>query len=197
VLFAAIAVVLTAGLGCSDSLSRPGAASQPEVPPTQSKGKAMAEATFGAGCFWGVEATFAEIEGVTDTAVGFMGGHAKDPSYEDVCTGTTGHAEVVHVTYDPDRVSYDDLLDVFWQCHDPTSVNRQGPDIGDQYRSVIFYHTPEQEVAAQASKQTLEASGRHGRPIATRIEPASTFWRAEEYHQNYLEKHGMRGSGYK
>ncbi|NQS79173.1 MAG: peptide-methionine (S)-S-oxide reductase MsrA [Methanoculleus bourgensis] len=148
------------------------------------------KATFGAGCFWGVEEAFRHLPGVVDTAVGFMGGTLANPTYEDVCTGRTGHAEVVEVTYDPAQVSYRDLLDLFWSIHDPTTPNRQGPDVGTQYRSVIFYHTPEQEAAARASKQEVERSGRFRRPIVTAIEPAGTFWRAEEYHQQYLAKHG-------
>ena len=148
------------------------------------------KATFGAGCFWGVEEAFRHLPGVVDTAVGFMGGTLANPTYEDVCTGRTGHAEVVEVTYDPAQVSYQDLLDLFWSIHDPTTPNRQGPDIGTQYRSVIFHHTPEQEAAARASKQEVERSGRFRRPIVTAIEPAGTFWRAEEYHQQYLAKRG-------
>jgi len=148
------------------------------------------KATFGAGCFWGVEEAFRHLPGVVDTAVGFMGGTLANPTYEDVCTGRTGHAEVVEVTYDPAQVSYRDLLDLFWSIHDPTTPNRQGPDIGTQYRSVIFYHTPEQEAAARASKQEVERTGRFRRPIVTFIEPAGTFWRAEEYHQQYLAKRG-------
>ncbi len=148
------------------------------------------KATFGAGCFWGVEETFRHVPGVVDTAVGFMGGTTEDPTYSEVCTGRTGHAEVVQVTYDPEKVSYRDLLDVFWNAHDPTTPNRQGPDIGMQYRSVIFYHTPEQEKEARTSKEEMDRSGRFGRPIVTAIEPAGTFWRAEEYHQQYFAKHG-------
>jgi len=151
----------------------------------------MEKATFGAGCFWGVEAAFQEIEGVTSTAVGYSGGTLANPTYQDVCSGRTGHAEVVQVEYDPARVSYDRLLDVFWDNHDPTTLNRQGPDIGEQYRSAIFFHTPEQEAVAKASKARLEQSGRFRRPIVTEITPASAFWRAEEYHQRYLEKRGL------
>jgi peptide-methionine (S)-S-oxide reductase len=151
----------------------------------------MEKATFGAGCFWGVEAAFQEIEGVVSTAVGYSGGSRRNPTYEDVCSGRTGHAEVVQVEYDRARVSYDRLLDVFWDNHDPTTLNRQGPDVGEQYRSAIFFHTPEQEAAAKASKARLEASGRFRRPIVTEITPASEFWRAEEYHQRYLEKRGL------
>jgi len=151
----------------------------------------MEKATFGAGCFWGVEAAFQEVEGVVSTAVGYSGGHLQKPTYQDVCSGRTGHAEVVQLEYDPARVSYDQLLDVFWENHDPTTLNRQGPDIGAQYRSAIFFHTPEQEAAARASKTRLERSGRYPRPIVTEITPASEFWRAEDYHQHYLEKRGL------
>ncbi len=149
------------------------------------------KATFGAGCFWGVEATFRQIKGVTATAVGYAGGTMKDPTYHDVCTDRTGHAEVVEVDYDPNQVSYAKLLEVFWANHDPTQLNRQGPDIGTQYRSVIFYHTPEQQAAAIASKEALEKSGKYRRPIATEILPAPEFYRAEDYHQQYLEKRGL------
>jgi peptide-methionine (S)-S-oxide reductase len=148
-------------------------------------------ATFGAGCFWGVEAAFRQVEGVVATAVGFSGGGLENPSYQDVCTGTTGHAEVVQVDYDPERVSYEDLLTVFWENHDPTTLNRQGPDIGTQYRSVVFYHSPEQKEAAQSSKEKLGQSGRYQDPIVTTVEPASTFYKAEDYHQQYLEKRGL------
>lgn len=151
----------------------------------------MAQATFGAGCFWGVEAAFRQLAGVTGTAVGYAGGHTKNPTYEQVCTDRTGHAEVVQVDYDPDKVSFDRLLEVFWNNHDPTQLNRQGPDFGSQYRSVVFYHTPEQRAAAEASKAALAASGRFRRPIVTLIEPAPEFYRAEEYHQQYLEKRGQ------
>ena len=150
----------------------------------------MEKATFAAGCFWGVEETFRQLPGVLDTAVGFMGGTTANPSYREVCGGRTGHAEVVHLEFDPARISYEELLEAFWSCHDPTTLNRQGPDVGDQYRSEIFHHTPEQEAAARASKERLEAAGRFRRPIVTAIEPALTFWRAEEYHQRYLEKRG-------
>jgi len=148
----------------------------------------MAKATFGAGCFWGVEAAFRRIPGVTDAAVGYAGGHTDSPTYRDVCSHGTGHAEVVQVDYDPAQVSYDVLLDAFWQMHDPTQLNRQGPDVGDQYRSVIFFHTPEQEAAAKKSKEALESGQLLKRPVATLIQEAPTFWRAEEYHQRYLEK---------
>lgn len=151
----------------------------------------MAKATFGAGCFWGVEVAFRNVPGVLDAAVGYSGGDLQDPTYKDVCSGRTGHAEVVQVDYDPGRVSYDDLLNVFWDNHDPTQLNRQGPDVGEQYRSVIFFHTPEQQAAAAASKERLEKSGRFGRKIVTQIEPAAAFYPAEDYHQRYLEKRGL------
>jgi len=147
-------------------------------------------ATFGAGCFWGIEAAFRRVSGVLDAAVGYSGGRTENPSYQDVCTDTTGHAEVVQVTFDPEKLSYEQLLDVFWTIHDPTQVNRQGPDYGKQYRTAIFFHSPEQEATAKKSKQALEASGKLRRPVATEITPAGTFWRAEEYHQRYLEKRG-------
>ena len=151
----------------------------------------MEKATFGAGCFWGIEAAFRNVKGVKTTAVGYSGGALKNPTYEDVCAGLTGHAEVVQVSYDQAEVSYQELLDVFWEIHDPTTLNRQGPDVGTQYRSAIFFHTPEQEAAARASKENLEASRRYQRPVATEITPASEFYRAEEYHQQYLEKRGQ------
>ena len=151
----------------------------------------MELATFGAGCFWGIEALFRQVEGVVDAAVGYTGGTLENPTYKDVCSDRTGHAEVVQVTFDPARVSYEKLLDVFWQVHDPTQLNRQGPDHGRQYRSAIFFHSPEQEAAARASKAKLQASNLFSRPIVTEITPASTFWRAEEYHQRYLEKNGL------
>ena len=149
----------------------------------------MAITTFGAGCFWGVEAAFRQIQGVTSTAVGYLGGTVENPTYQDVCTGSTGHAEVVQVEYDPAQIAYEDLLDVFWKCHDPTTLDRQGPDVGAQYRSAVFFHTPEQEAAAKVSTEKVQ--GRFKRPIVTEITPASTFYRAEEYHQQYLEKRGQ------
>lgn len=152
----------------------------------------MEKATFGAGCFWGVEAAFREIPGVVEAAVGYLGGILENPTYQDVCTDTTGHAEVVQVTYDPAHVSYDKLLDLFWSIHNPTTMNRQGPDVGSQYRSAIFYHSPEQKAAAEKSKAALEAAKRFARPIVTEITAASTFYRAEEYHQQYLAKRGLR-----
>lgn len=155
----------------------------------------MAKATFGAGCFWGIEAAFRRIDGVTDAAVGYAGGHTENPSYREVCSHGTGHAEVVQVEYDPGRVSFEELLDAFWDMHDPTQLNRQGPDVGDQYRSVIFFHTPEQEQLARESKKRQENSGTFTGPIVTAIERAPTFWRAEEYHQRYLEKNSGAGCG--
>ena len=151
----------------------------------------MEKATFGAGCFWGVEAAFRQVKGVTATAVGYSGGKTENPTYYDVCTDKTGHAEVVEVTYDPAQVSYDELLNLFWETHDPTTLNYQGPDHGSQYRSAIFYYTPEQQQTAQASKEKWNSSGRFRKPIVTEITPASKFYRAEEYHQQYLEKRGM------
>ena len=150
------------------------------------------KATFGAGCFWGVEATFRELDGVIDAAVGYEGGHTPDPTYQDVCTDQTGHVEVVEVTYDPAQIQYEKLLDTFWSSHDPTQTNRQGPDVGTQYRTVIFYHTPEQQKIATELKAELDRSGKYRRPLATKIEPAETFYRAEEYHQQYLTKRGFR-----
>jgi peptide-methionine (S)-S-oxide reductase len=152
----------------------------------------MASATFGAGCCWGVEAAFRRVPGVTATAVGYAGGDLPHPSYEMVCSGRTGHAEVVQVEYDPARVSYDALLETFWQSHDPTQLDRQGPDVGRQYRSAIFTHDQEQADAAAASKAALDASGRWRGPVMTEITPLETFWRAEDYHQQYFEKRGLR-----
>ena len=149
------------------------------------------KATFGAGCFWGVEAAFRKVKGVVSTTVGYSGGSSKNPTYKDVCSGRTGHAEVVQVEYDPSKTSYEELLKVFWGVHDPTQINRQGPDVGTQYRSAIFFYTAEQEAAAKAAKAHLEKSGRYRKPIVTEIIPASEFYMAEEYHQQYFEKHGM------
>jgi peptide-methionine (S)-S-oxide reductase len=152
----------------------------------------MQKATFGAGCFWGVEAEFRQLaSGIVSTAVGYEGGTMKNPTYRDVCTDRTGHAEVVEVEYDPEKITYEDLLKVFWENHDPTTLNRQGPDVGKQYRSVIFYHTPEQQAAALASKERLEKSGRYRRPLVTEVVPATAFYPAEDYHQQYLEKRGL------
>lgn len=148
-------------------------------------------ATFGAGCFWGVEAEFRRTPGVIATAVGYEGGSKDNPTYKEVCTDRTGHAEVVQVEYDPALVSYNDLLKVFWTNHDPTTLNRQGPDFGSQYRSVVFFHSPEQQEQAENSKAALEASGVFKRPVVTQIVPAETFYMAEDYHQQYLEKRGL------
>jgi len=161
-----------------------------EATTTGTNGK-REKATFGAGCFWGVEVAFREVKDVTDAAVGYSGGNMENPTYRDVCTGRTGHAEVVEIEYDPAQVSYEELLRVFWENHNPTELNRQGPDTGTQYRSAIFYHTEEQRKAAEESKRALEESGRFRRPVVTVIEPASAFFRAEEYHQQYLAKRGL------
>ena len=149
------------------------------------------KATFGAGCFWGVEVAFRQVPGVLNAEAGYEGGSLTNPSYEDVCTGRTGHAEVVEVTFDPAGVSYEQLVDVFFTHHDPTTLNRQGPDRGSQYRSAIFYHDEEQRGVAEAAKERWNRSGRWRSPIVTEVTPASTFYRAEEYHQRYLEKHGL------
>lgn len=148
----------------------------------------MAKATFAAGCFWHPQHVFDQVEGVTATWVGYMGGGKPKPTYEEVCTGATGHAEVVHMEFDPDKVSYERLLDMLWEIHDPTQRDRQGPDIGTQYRSAIFFHDATQEAAARASKDALAASGKHGRDIATEIAPAGTFWEGEDYHQKYFKR---------
>lgn len=152
---------------------------------------ATEKATFAAGCFWGVESAFRRVKGVISTQVGYAGGHHANPGYREVCTGFTGHAESLEILFDPAQVSYEELLEIFWHEHDPTTLNRQGPDVGSQYRSVIFYHTPEQEAAARASKERLQVSGRYHRPIVTEIVPATEFHRAEEYHQQYFEKQGV------
>ena len=149
------------------------------------------KATFGAGCFWGVEAAFRRVPGVKATRAGYAGGHTENPTYRDVCTDATGHAEVVEVTYDPERVSYEDLLEVFWTNHDPTQYNRQGPDVGSQYRSAIFFHDEEQEKTARRSKEELERNRVHKRPVVTEIERVGEFYEAEDYHQQYLEKRGL------
>jgi peptide-methionine (S)-S-oxide reductase len=150
----------------------------------------MEKATFAAGCFWGVETRFRQIPGVIETRVGYTGGHTSKPTYEQVCSDKTGHAEAIEILFDPKQVTYAQLLDLFWHLHDPTQVNRQGPDVGSQYRSAIFTHTPEQEHIAKRSKEALEKSKRFKKPIATQILPATTFYPAEEYHQRYHEKHG-------
>lgn len=151
----------------------------------------MEKAIFGAGCFWGVEATFRQLPGVDDVVCGYTGGHMQNPTYDDVCTGKTGHAEVVEVTFDPAKVSYEKLLDAFWKCHNPTTLNRQGPDIGTQYRSAIFYLSPEQQRAAEAAKESLNNLGAFRSPIVTEVTEAGEFYPAEEYHQRYLEKRGL------
>lgn len=161
------------------------------VPDTSSDSAETAQATFAAGCFWGVEAAFRQLDGVVSTTVGYTGGHVENPTYRQVCSHTTGHAEAVRVTYDPSEIKYEDLLKVFWETHDPTQVNRQGPDVGDQYRSGIFYHNEAQRKAAEASKKALDDSGKLSKPVATEITEAPTFWKAEDYHQQYLEKRGM------
>ena len=152
---------------------------------------AQARATFAAGCFWGVEETFRRIPGVKETAVGYIGGSTSEPTYKEICSGTTGHTEAVDVNFDPDEVTFEQLLEVFWENHDPTQLNRQGPDLGSQYRSGIFFHSAAQEAVAKASKDG--AAPRFPRPIVTEITAAPTFWRAEEYHQQYFEKNGMVG----
>jgi peptide-methionine (S)-S-oxide reductase len=151
----------------------------------------LEKATFAAGCFWGVEAAFRQIKGVVSTSVGYTGGHFDNPNYRQVCTGMTNHAEAVEVVYDPSRISYDQLLEVFWSNHNPTTLNRQGPDVGTQYRSVVFYHSLEQREKAEASRAQLEASGRYRNPIVTEIKEAVTYYPAEDYHQQYLEKRGL------
>jgi peptide-methionine (S)-S-oxide reductase len=151
----------------------------------------MEKATFGAGCFWGVEVRFGQLPGVLETAVGYEGGKTEKPSYKEVCTDMTGHAEVVELDFDPSKVSYQQILDLFFELHDPTQLNRQGPDYGTQYRSAIFYHSPEQEAAAKATIARLTEEKRFSRPIVTQVVPAETFWKAEDYHQKYLEKRGM------
>jgi peptide-methionine (S)-S-oxide reductase len=151
----------------------------------------MEKATFGAGCFWGVEAIFRSIPGVVSTLVGYCGGKTDNPTYKDVCTDTTGHAEVVEITFDPAQLPYEQLLETFWKLHDPTTPNRQGPDVGSQYRSVIFFHSPAQEAAARAAKERLDKSGQFRNPVVTQIVPAVPFYKAEDYHQRYLEKRGL------
>ncbi|MDP9188232.1 MAG: peptide-methionine (S)-S-oxide reductase MsrA [Actinomycetota bacterium] len=151
--------------------------------------KLLEKTTFAAGCFWQVEVEFRNVDGVKDAVVGYIGGASERPTYEDVCSGATGHAEAVEVTFDPDEVSYAELLDVFWGLHDPTQLNRQGPDVGTQYRTAVFFHTPGQEAEAIASRERAQADAR--KPIVTEIVPAGSFWPAEDYHQRYLEKRGL------
>lgn len=150
----------------------------------------LEKATFAAGCFWGVEEAFRTLPGVVETAVGYTGGQAENPTYQQVCAGNTGHAEAVEVQYDPRQIGYEQLLETFWAIHDPTTLNRQGPDVGSQYRSAIFYHSAQQEAAATASKEAKDAAGQFRGPIVTQIQPAATFWRAEDYHQQYIAKGG-------
>jgi peptide-methionine (S)-S-oxide reductase len=164
-------------------------------PAAEEDGVKTEKATFAAGCFWGVEATFRDIDGVIDTRVGYTGGEKEDPTYREVCTDRTGHAEAVEVTFDPAVVTYEELLKVFWELHDPTQLNRQGPDVGSQYRSAIFFHSPEQEEKARASKEKLQKDRQYKTPIVTQIVPASEFYGAEEYHQRYLEKMGRKSCG--
>ncbi|DAC73387.1 MAG TPA: peptide-methionine (S)-S-oxide reductase [Thermoplasmata archaeon] len=151
----------------------------------------MEKATFGAGCFWHVEEAFRQLKGVISTTVGYTGGTLKNPTYEDVCTDKTGHAEVVEVTFEAKKITYEELLTVFWDIHDPTTKNRQGPDVGTQYRSAIFYHTPEQKTAAEQSKKNLDQSGKYKKKIVTEVTAVTTFYPAEDYHQHYLAKHGL------
>ena len=153
--------------------------------------KKLETATFGAGCFWSVEEVYRQTKGVKTTAVGFMGGTVKDPSYENVCSDNTGHAEVVHMEYDPEEITYEELLRIFWESHDPTTIDRQGPDVGSQYRSVIFFHTPEQEKLAKASKDAIAQSGKFKNIIVTTILPAEEFYKAEKHHQQYLLRHNL------
>jgi peptide-methionine (S)-S-oxide reductase len=192
VVLAIICLALVGALGCqsADGESAP-AKARADAGVDSTGDNSMDKATFAAGCFWGVEAAFRNVKGVSSTQVGYTGGKTEDPTYREVCSDRTGHAEAVEVTYDPDSVSYSDLLDVFWSIHDPTQVDRQGPDVGSQYRSAVFFHTPEQEAEARASKAELEKKNRFKRPVATEIVPASEFYRAEEYHQRYFEKRGI------
>ncbi len=157
----------------------------------QAEEQAMEKAAFGAGCFWGVEKVFGDIPGVVSTQVGYTGGKLKNPSYEQVCSSDTGHAEAIEITYDPSKISYEDLLEAFWTHHDPTTKNRQGNDVGTQYRSVIFYYTPEQKAAAEKTKRLLDRAGIYRDNIVTEVEPMDTFYRAEEYHQKYLKKNPL------
>ncbi|MDQ7798549.1 MAG: peptide-methionine (S)-S-oxide reductase MsrA [Candidatus Edwardsbacteria bacterium] len=180
--------VLTLNAQGQDNKGKGGSQTRPDN--TKAKDKKMETAIFAAGCFWGVEADFQKLKGVASTEVGYTGGHTQDPSYQQVCTDTTGHAEAIRLTYDPAVISYDDLLKVFWENHNPTTPNRQGPDVGSQYRSAVFYTTPEQQKAALASKEKLDRSDKYSRPIVTEITKAGEFYRAEEYHQQYYRKKG-------
>jgi peptide-methionine (S)-S-oxide reductase len=179
-----LAIFLVAGLTAQNA------------PAKDRRGGKLEKATFAAGCFWGVEESFRQLKGVISTTVGYTGGHFVNPTYENVCSGKTGHAEAVEIEYDPKVISYNQLLDVFWKAHDPTTKNRQGPDIGYQYRSAIFFHNPEQETAAKASKEKLDKSGRYKNKIVTEIVPAKEFYLAEEYHQHYYQKNGGGSCGF-
>jgi peptide methionine sulfoxide reductase msrA/msrB len=178
---------------CLNSASLVFVAAGKEVP---EKAPQLARAAFAAGCFWGSQEDFEKVPGVIETTVGYMGGTLKNPTYEDVCTDQTGHAETVLIEYDPAKVTYDQLLDIFWANHDPTTPNQQGPDVGTQYRSVIFYYSPEQKAAAEAAKARLEASHHYSRPVVTQVIAATDFWKAEDYHQHYLDKHGLSNCRY-
>lgn len=180
--------VLTLNAQGQDNKDKGGSQTRPDN--TKAKDKKMETAIFAAGCFWGVEADFQKLKGVVSTEVGYTGGHTQDPTYQQVCTDTTGHAEAIRITYDPAVISYDDLLKVFWENHNPTTPDRQGPDVGSQYRSAIFYTTPEQQKAAINSREKLNRSHKYSRPIVTEITPATEFYRAEEYHQQYYQKKG-------
>jgi peptide-methionine (S)-S-oxide reductase len=189
-----VSAIALAGYGCENKAegARPSKSSGAEVERAmEDMETGLERATFAAGCFWGVEAALRKVEGVVSTQVGYTGGKTEDPTYKEVCGDRTGHAEAVEITYDPDRVAYGDLLEVFWTIHDPTQHNRQGPDVGSQYRSAVFYHNEEQAEAARESKERLDKSGKFSRSIATEIVPAATFYRAEEYHQQYYEKRGI------
>lgn len=188
-----VEILLIMGLFAASAPDDAGAAGVGEK--SEAGGVKMERATFAAGCFWGVEAGFRSVKGVLSTQVGYTGGKTENPDYHEVCTDKTGHAEAVEVTYDPSVVSYDELLKVFWELHDPTQLNKQGPDVGSQYRSAVFFHNPEQEKLARASKREVEASGKYKRPVVTEIVPATEFYRAEEYHQQYLEKRGGKTCG--
>ncbi|MFW5866637.1 MAG: peptide-methionine (S)-S-oxide reductase MsrA [Armatimonadota bacterium] len=196
VIAAATLVVSVAFAGCAYTAAQDEA--QPQATQTTNEGSGEREmatetATFGAGCFWGVEERFRTTPGVTDTEVGYAGGQTENPTYKQVCSHATGHAEVVQLQYDPEQISYEELLRIFFEMHDPTQIDRQGPDVGDQYRSVIFYHTDEQKQAAEAMKAELDEGDQYSRPIATTIQPAPKFWPAEDYHQEYFKKRGGGG----
>lgn len=198
-----IALLVTCLAGCSEKISPAASASSGDLGATPQftggdmpmadgvENESLQQAMFGAGCFWGVEATFRKVPGVVDAAVGYAGGTTDNPTYKDVCADKTGHAEVVHLTFDPAKVTYEQLLAIFFKMHDPTQLNRQGPDIGDQYRSAVFTYSPAQAAAARDTIDQLTRDGRFKRPIVTRVEAAGTFWRAEDYHQRYLEKRGL------